>query len=182
MIKTILVAMLLAWAGSHFIEVGPATQPHPDSGDVFYYLPGRWADFCRVVVIAQAGLALGFLYRILHYFFTVKKDDKDELLGPTVMICLVYFGMMLYIGVDIATRVDFTVKHPEYLSYLTWRTPLAFLLFSISDVSLYRLMKRVARMLGSRDRNDSIVKMTLTETKKGGTSVDLGSGDIVLPK
>lgn len=152
-----------------------------DSGTLT--LPGRAADVWRVIVIAQAGLAVGFIVRIVARFFKVTKAGKDVLLRPMLMICVAYFGMVLYIGLDLASRIDFTVTNPGNRQYVTWRTPVAWILFLVSDVSLYQLMKAVSKMLDATSKQGSQVKLTLTEKKSGeSTSVDLASGDVVTHK
>jgi hypothetical protein len=142
-------------------------------------MPQHVADLWRVIVVAQAGIALGFLLKILHHFFKVKKDARDQLLHPSAGICFVYFGLTLYIGLDLASRIDLSGMNA--LPFVTWRTPAACLLFLVSDVSLYKLMRRFGKMLRSANKEQS-VRLTVTEVHQGrDPDTDLSTGSPVIP-
>jgi hypothetical protein len=134
-------------------------------------VPNHVADLIRVVVLAQAGIALGFMFRIVLYFYQAKLDKNDRLLYPTATVCMIYVGCVFYIAADLASRLDFDGKH--FNTFMTWRTPLAFVLFGASDIALYVLKVRLSGMIGRAIGEGATVKVTMTDTSKPGPDIDL---------
>jgi hypothetical protein len=175
----LLLAAGFALAMSGYVWVVKQHNVAPvDVGEPVLFLPGRIADLCRVAVLAPAGVALGCLGNILYNLWRTKHDQHDIFLNLLFVLSTLFVLSLLYIGIDIASRIDLDSGG---LRYLTYRTPYGGVLFTASAVCLYIAMKRTRSMLIKAQMSDATIKITITDTHTPGPDIDLSSSGFVTP-
>jgi hypothetical protein len=170
--RILLIAVLIGCFGVICLVTGRSANANMEgmgNPEAFRHASDAW----RVLILAQAGIALGILTKIFAQFTRLRRNYHDVLFWPTVGLAAVYFGAILYIGVDLAERIGLP---------LTWRSPAAATLFTASDIILFVVMLRLGRIFAYAQRTNATVKFTVVDTSKVGLDIDLTNQHQVLPK
>jgi hypothetical protein len=170
--RILLVAVLIGCFGIICLVTGRSAQVNAqdmENAEMVRHATDAW----RVLILAQAGVALGILTKIFVQFARLRRNYHDVLFWPTVGLATIYFGAILYIGVDLAERIGLPI---------TWRSPAAATLFTASDIILFVVMLRLGRIFAYAQRTNATVKFTIVDTSKAGLDIDLTNQSQVLPK
>jgi hypothetical protein len=116
-------------------------------------VPYRLDDVLRTIVLIQATFGLGLIGSIVHSISQFDLHDKDRVIRPLRFVALSHVLGTLYIGFDVLSRIG--------VGFLSWRTPLAIIVFATSSLGLLTLTRRV-REIGKKMQDGSKVKPTLS--------------------
>lgn len=153
MVRTILTATALSSVGVAALIFVPIS------------LPGRGEDICRMIVVSQASLALGFLFRIFFSMLPLRFENAEKIKTFICLIFLSYFFLTVFVVAEILSVWSHNI--------LTWRTPLAFFSFSLSDVALYKLMIQMSKVIKVADQEQAVLRLAIMDTSKPGPDLDL---------
>lgn len=136
------------------------------ANDPHWRMPGRLEDIWRLVVLGLAGLSLGFMVCIAQHCIALRVDPADNLIRPIGALGISYLLLTIFVGFHMIAMLE----EP----YITWRTPVAFIAFLVSCLSLFTLTRRIGRMVSKAKNTRAVVKLTMMDTGKPGPDVDLG--------
>ena len=128
-------------------------------------LPGRGEDLCRVIVISQAGIALGFLIRILAEVKELNFSNANKVLTFMTLTFVSYFLLTIFVAAEVISYWN--------VDKLTWRAPLACMAFSFSDVSLYKMMIYLRKIVKVAHQEDAVLELSIMDSGKPGPNIDL---------
>ncbi len=133
-------------------------------GDSDLAMSSSVGDFWRILVMDQAGFAIGLLAILIYEFAKSGVDIHDRVVRPLGLLSFAYVLLTFSTSLEVAGRFG----HQS----ITWRTPLAFVAFAISDLALLRLLWLVRPVARSARLHHSAVKMVVQETEQiaGATS------------
>lgn len=160
------MALISAIVGACFTVGYPHVGGLPTAEDgLTTLLPNGIADGLRAIIMAQTGWSLGLLALIVQRFASVSLDKKDHFTKALGFLAISYFLLTLFCGLDIVSRLGY-----EWISY---RTPLAFIAFAISDIALVLLFNRVTDILAGANSRHATIKVTLVDTHTPPGVIDL---------
>jgi hypothetical protein len=129
--------------------------------------PG-WSDCWRLIAMGQAGFSLGLLGFIFFHFMQARIDKADSFIRPIMLVAIAYFLLTLFVGLELASLLG--------VAWVTWRTPLAFVAFGLSDIGLSMLLVRFRLIARRVHDTDATVRIAITDTSKPGPDIDLENG------
>lgn len=134
-------------------------------GDPRIPLPGSVERWWRTITVVLAGASLGFMTSCAWHITRIRIDQSDTLLRLLAALGLSYLLLTAYITIELVSILG--------QPYITWRTPLSFVAFTVASTSSFILMRKTGALANAAKDSRAVIKLTLLDTGKPGPDIDL---------